>query len=209
LKQPKKTLKNKKMTNSAEKIPSNNSELLKKILGSRVSKMTRYSWYQSQEAAKEIAEEIAEGIGNIYDNPESSVFRRTTGALVISFESGLDVGFSSIDSLASISVWEDEHDDDDELFPIDACDPIYSEDSIRQQIGKKIVEISILKRKHESPLYFGLPCEAGLVLKFENNFELIMSHNLSDNNDFSVIFRSEIPSEMLEQIQEIPALVAV
>jgi hypothetical protein len=36
-----------------------------------------------------------------------------------------------------------------------------------------------------------------------------MSHNLSDNNDFSVIFRSEIPSEMLEQIQEIPALVAV
>jgi hypothetical protein len=195
---------------SAEKIPSNNLALLREILNSRVLKMTRYSWYQSQEAAKEIAEEIAEGIGNIYDDPESSVFRRTTGALAISLESGLDIGFSSIDSVASITVWIDKHDDDndDELFPIDACDPTYSEDSIRQLVGKKVVEISILKRNPINSLYVGLPCEAGLVLRFENDSELIMSHNLSDNNDFSVILRNEIPSEVLEQLQEVPLLVA-
>jgi hypothetical protein len=199
-----------KNNESVEKIPSNNLEILKGILSSRVLKMTRYSWYQPQEAAKEIAEEIAEGIGNIYDDPESSVFRRTTGALAISLESGLDIGFSSIDSVASITVWIDKHnDDDDELFPIDACDPTYSEDFIRQLVGKKVVEISILKRNPINSLYVGLPCESGLVLKFENGFELVMSHNLSDNNDFSVIFMDEIPSEVFKQIQVIPVLSTV
>jgi hypothetical protein len=197
---------------SAENIPSNNLALLREILNGRVLKMTRYSWYQPQEAAKEIAEEIAEGIGNIYDDPESSVFRRTTGALTLSLESGLDIGFSGIDSVASVTVWIDKHNDDndDELFPIDACDPTYSEDSIRQLVGKKVVEISILKRNYTSPLYSGLPCEAGLALKFENDSELIMSHNLSSEIDnFSVIFRNEIHSEILEQIQEVPILLAV
>jgi hypothetical protein len=197
---------------SSEKFPSNCLDLIKNTLDKKVIKMTRYSWYQPQEAEEEIAAEIAEGIGNIHDDPKSSVFRRTTGALVISFESGLDLGFSGIDSIASVTVWvsRPEYGDDDELFPIDACDPIYSEDFIHQLVGKKIVEISILRRNYTSPLYSGLPCEAGLALKFENDSELIMSHNLSNDIDnFSVIFRNEIPSEILEQIQEVPVLLAV
>lgn len=191
------------MTNiedTTEKIPSNRRELIGGVLKSKVSKMIRYSWCSAQEAAEEIEE--------MYDAKPKSTFRRTIGALVITLESGLTLGFSSQDSIASIIVWEANHsdfedDEDDDFFPIDACDEIYSEREICQLIGKQVIEVSLLKREPQSALYVGLPCEAGLVLKFEDSSELIMSHDLSDNMDnFSIVSRDEIPSEILRAIQE-------
>lgn len=191
------------MTNiedTTEKIPSNRRELIGGVLKSKVSKMIRYSWCSAQEAAEEIEE--------MYDAKPKSTFRRTIGALVITLESGLTLGFSSQDSIASITVWEANHsdfedDEDDDFFPIDACDEIYSEREICQLIGKQVIEVSLLKREPQSALYVGLPCEAGLVLKFEDSSELIMSHDLSDNMDnFSIVSRDEIPSEILRAIQE-------
>jgi hypothetical protein len=185
---------------SSDKIPSNCLELLKNIRDSKILRMTRYSSYEAQEAAEEIEE--------MYAAAPTSVFRRTIGALVISFSSGLTLGFSSIDSIASVTMWEAEHsefeeDEEDEFFPIDACDQNYSEKKVCQLVGNQVIEVSLLKREPQSALYVGLPCEAGLVLKFEDGLELIMSHKLSDNMDnFSIIFRDEIPSEILEAIQE-------
>lgn len=185
---------------SLDKIPSNRLELLKRILGDKILRMTRYSSYEAQEAAEEIEE--------IYAAEPASVFRRTIGALVITFASGLNLGFSSIDSIASVTLWEAQHsefedDEEDEFFPIDACDQNYSEKKVCQLVGNQVIEVSLLKREPQSALYVGLPCEAGLVLKFEAGLELIMSHKLSDNMDnFSIVFRDEIPSEILKTLQE-------
>jgi hypothetical protein len=185
---------------ATKKFPSNRRELIGSILKNKVSRMVRYSWCNAQEAAEEIEE--------MYDAKPKSTFRRTVGALVITLESGLNLGFSSQDSIACITVWEAnysdfEDDEDDDFFLIDACDELYSEREICQLIGKQVTEVSILKRKPQSALYVGLPCEAGLVLKFEDSSELIMSHDLSDNMDnFSIVFRDEIPSEILKTIQE-------
>jgi hypothetical protein len=184
-----------------KKIPSNCSELLGHLLDSRILRITRYSWYQSQEAAEEIKE--------MYDAPKSSVFRRTVGALSILLDSGLELGFSSIDSIASVTVWkvkpgDFEDDEDNELFPIDSCDQVYSEKDICQLIGKQVVKISILKRDYDNPLYVGLPCEVGLVLEFDNSSELILSHQISENiENFALVIRDEIDSKVADFLQEI------
>jgi hypothetical protein len=185
-----------------DKLPSNRRELLEHIQRAKISSMTRYSWYQPNEAAEEIED--------LYDAPAKEVFRRTTGGLVIALDSGINLGFGSADSIASVSLWEAkandfENDEDNEFFPIDACDPDYSEEEICQLLGKQIIQVSILKRNHEDPLYEHLPCEAGLVLKFENEFEFIVSHGLSENIDnFAIIHKYEVSRKILDQLQEIP-----
>jgi len=49
-----------------------------------------------------------------------------------------------------------------------------------------------------------LPCEAGVVLHFDNGGELILSHGLHDDSDvFSVIARDQIRPSLLPQLSEV------
>jgi hypothetical protein len=191
-----------------ENIPSQQIKLLSKMEKSVINRVVRCSWDSPEKVANQIAE--------YFDAPTTSVFRRAVGALLIFFESGLVLGFGDQDSKASITVWLERDEkgecneefsviNDNELFFVEACDPIYSEESICQLVGKRIIKLSILKREPQNSLYVGLPCEAGLALRFENNSELILSHNLGESLDnFALLFRDKIDPEILDQLQEMP-----
>jgi hypothetical protein len=187
----------------AEKnLPSNNLAILTTLKCSKVSKLTRYSWWTPEESAKEC------------EIPQPSVFCLTAGPILITLESGLVIGFASFPGLASVTMWIEETDeskrdkttsvtDDNELYPIDAVDPIYSNELIGQLIGKKIVAIKVLQRDKGTSRMQALPREYGVILEFDNGSELVMSHGLHDNSDtFSVIFRNQIQPDIVKDLRE-------
>jgi hypothetical protein len=188
-------------------IPSARISLLKKLQNSRVSKLARYSLDPPDVVAKEIEEE--------FHAPASSVFRLTSGCLLITLESGLIVGFSERPSEGSVTVWVEQNEngekriedsilDDSDRYPIDALDKTYSEELIYELVDEEISSISILR---DNDLYGirGVAGEVGVVLNFKNDLEFVIARNLSDNiDDFALTFRNKIDSKVLEQLQEIP-----
>lgn len=185
-----------------ENIPSKHKNIISKLINKRVSKIVRYSWEPPK---------IAMNAWNIF---EQHIFNLTPGPLLITLETGLVVGFGCQPSWASVTVWIEEAEDgksekdekiaeDDELFPIDICDSVYSPKEFHSIIGQKIVDIKILKRKPKSVLFEDLPREVGLLIKFENDTEMIVSHGLyDDSDDFSVLMKSQILPEILPQLSE-------
>jgi hypothetical protein len=185
-----------------KRLPSNNIPVLIKLKDSRISKMMRYSWWPSEESAVECEISL------------SSVFCLTAGPILFTLESGLVIGFGSQPELASTIVWIEETEDgkrDEEittvnapdLYPVEACDSTYSEETICQLIGKNIVAIKILQRDTDNSRIQGLPREYGVVLEFDNGSELVMSHGLHDNSDdFSVIFRNQIQQDIVKDLRE-------
>jgi hypothetical protein len=193
-----------------ESILSEKLELIKNIKGSIISGLARYSLEEPEEVAKEIEEQfhLSSFVSKI------SVFRRTYGPLLLTLNSGMIIGFGSIESQGSVSVWiektsEGQYDsessimNDDDFFPIDACDSTYSEKMIQELLGQKISSVKII-RNEELCSQMGVAAEVGLTLLFENNHEIIISHNISNNIDsFAIITRNEIRPEVSEKLQEV------
>ena len=186
-----------------ENIPTKHREIISKLINKKARKIIRYSWEPPKIAMEK------------WDIPESYVFNFTEGPLLLTLETGLVVGFHSQSSLASVTVWIEETEDkksgkevkiadDRELFPIDSCDITYSPKEFQSIIGQEIVSIKLLKRDPENAILEGLPREAGLLLKFKNNIEMVLSHGLHDYcDDFSVLLKSQILPEILPQLTEL------
>jgi len=186
-----------------ENIPTKQKEIILKLLNQKISKIIRYSWDTPAYMVDE------------WDIPEPYVFNLTDGPLLITLETGLVIGFASQPSLASVTVWIEETEngksekdektaDDDELYPIDVRDSVYSPKEFHSIIGQEIVDIKLLKRIPENALFEGLPGEVGLLIKFKNNTEMVLSHGLHDNSDgFSVLLKSQILPEILLQLTEV------
>lgn len=186
-----------------EDVPSAQIELLTQLKHYRISKLVRYSWLTPEEASKE------------WGIPQLSVFRLTAGPLLITLESNLVLGFSSLPEKASVTLWIEETEDgeraeeasilnDEELYSIDSCDPVYSEQSICKLLNKYVTSIKILKREPENILLAQVPCEAGLLIKFDDDTELVLSHGLHDNSDdFAIIFKQEVLRKFSSNLQEV------
>jgi hypothetical protein len=186
-----------------EDVPSQRINILDKIKEDKILKLVRYSTLSLEEATRD------------YEIPHSSVFRLTTGPLVVTLESGLILGFASLPEKVSITLWIEETEsgehgnnrlisEDSELVPIDSCDPVYSEQSICKVIEKRVVKIKILKRRPKSFRVADRPCEAGILFEVEGGFEFILSHGLHDySDDFAIIYNHEIIPYFMEEIQEI------
>jgi hypothetical protein len=193
----------------SESVLSERLELIKDIRGSVISGLVRYSL----EKPKEIAREIEEQFNLSSSISKASVFRRTYGPLLLTLDSGTIIGFGSIESQGSVSVWiektsagqfdsESSIMNDDEYFPIDASDLTYSEKIIQELIGQRVDSVKII-RNEELYSQMGVAAEVGLSLTFENNCEIIISHNISENIDsFAIITRNEIRPEVREKLQE-------
>jgi hypothetical protein len=188
-------------------VPSAQISVLKKLKNSRVSNLVRYSWEPLDEVVQMIEEDL-----NI---PASSLFRRGLGCLLITLESGLIVGFADTPSEGSVAVWVEQSEngekriqdsvlDDEELYPIDALDESFSEPLIHSLVGEEIMSVNIIRDTylHETR---GVAGEVGIILKFKNDSELIVSRNLCSNiNDFDLILRDEIDPEIVGRLEEIP-----
>ena len=188
-----------------EDVPSQRLNLINQIKNHKILRLVRYSTLSPEDAA---------GPYKIPHLP-NSLFRLTSGPLLMTLESGLTIGFASLPELVSITLWVEEtesgeHSDegriseDSQLFSIDSCDPVYSEKSICQLIGKQVIRIKLLKRRPKSARVASRPCEAGMIFEVEGGFEFILSdglHNYGD--DFAIIYKHEILPYFMEQIEEI------
>ncbi len=186
----------------AEAVPSQRKAILQSLEGAVVTDLTRYSWWPAEEAAPKLR------------IPPSLVFSLTAGPLLATFDSGLVLGFGSQPSLISVTVWlekgagglsaGDQIMDDRELYPVNATDPVYSSEPIREMVRRRVLSVTVIKRRAARATWTAQPREVGLVLHFENGSELIASHGLhDDSDDFSVITRSQISAKLLGQLDEL------
>ena len=181
----------------AENIPSKLSKLLNSLIGRKLERLTRYSWYSEGEAIKE------------YKISKEEVFSLTAGPILIYFEDGLVIGASSNPSLNSVVIWVEKNEDNDcsdeliendnELFPIDAKNQRNFWSCL---LGQSIVALNIIKRNTNNPKMTELPNEVGLFILMSNGYKFILSHGLHDNSDdFSVIQEKQINEELLHQLK--------
>ncbi len=186
-----------------EDVPSQRLNLINQIKNHKILRLVRYCTRSPEEATR------------VHGIPHSSLFRLINGPLLMTLESGLTIGFMSLPELVSIILWVEEtesgeHGDeiliseDSKLFSIDSCDPVYSEKSICQLIGKQVVRIKLLKRRPKSARVASRPCEAGIIFEVEGGFEFILSHGLHNySDDFAIIYKHELLPYFMEEIEEI------
>ncbi|MEH2240550.1 hypothetical protein [Nostoc sp.] len=92
--------------------------------------------------------------------------------------------------------------EDNELYPVDARDKVYSNNFWARFVGQRISNITILKRSYSSALYAHIANEIGLLFEVEDGSRFILSHGLhADSDDFSVIQESQIDNEIRNEIQ--------
>lgn len=181
-------------------IPSDRIKLLQIIKNEKLSKLIRFSWWESKESMEQC--EIA----------QDEVFSLTAGPLLLYFESGLVIGAASDPSRNSVILWVEKDDtgyikdesieNDTDLYPIDAEDKIYSSPYWVQIVGQNIKEINIIKRDPQNALFEELPNEVGLEIVMENDMKFILSHGLhDDSDDFSVLTTSQLEVDLIASLK--------
>ncbi|BFH64639.1 MULTISPECIES: hypothetical protein [Paenibacillaceae] len=181
-------------------IPSDRIKLLQIIKNEKLSKLIRFSWWESEESMEQC--EIA----------QDEVFSLTAGPLLLYFESGLVIGAASDPSRNSVILWVEKDDtgyikdesieNDTDLYPIDAEDKIYSSPYWGQIVGQNIKEINIIKRDPQNALFEELPNEVGLEIVMENDMKFILSHGLhDDSDDFSVLTTSQLEVDLIASLK--------
>ncbi|WP_413794514.1 MULTISPECIES: hypothetical protein [unclassified Pseudomonas] len=183
--------------NTASMVPSMANELLRNTNGRRVDKLVRYSWWAASEVSVNcgIQDEMA--------------FSLTAGPLVIYFEDGIVLGFSSDPSLNSVIVWDEaarssaeSHslESDDDLFAIFVAGR-FATVFWEEIVGDYVSDLTILKHREMSAKERQCPSEVGLRFRFSSGKSFVVSHGLHDNSDdFSVLEESQIKVDDLEEI---------
>lgn len=183
-------------------IPSRRIALLKDLVNQEIIGLTRYSWSRPDEIMAE------------YGLEASDVFSKTAGALLMTVRSGLTVGFGYIPESASVSVWtertadgresSDSAEDDEELFPVDAADPVYSRGSVSRLVGQRIASVRAFRAKCGENDMVGIPREAGLLFETEDGLELFISRSLIRSpDDFCVVSGDEVPTDVWAKLTEL------
>ena len=185
-----------------EAIGSRCTVLLADLVGRRVDKMVRFSWVPPKKwGAKSAA-------------GPASAFRFAPGPLVLWFEAGPAIGFGSLPEKASVTVWvealpdgahcaADPVTESEELFPIAADDPTYSDGTMAGVLGRTVKSIRVLTREAQNVLLARTPREAAIELEFDHGPTLVVAHGLhDDSDDMVVIERDQILPALREQLHE-------
>ncbi len=175
-----------------EDIATKKIKLLKCLLGKKISNIIRCSWDLFTDYDPE----------GLYSIKKNDFFRFTSGAVII--ECGLlEIGFSSLDNLSSITVWlekdqsgkinKDYFRNDPENHLIGANDNNYTTFREKRLIGQEIVSIKILKREPLNSKHEGLPNAVGIQFEFDSGESMIFAHNLVEAPDnFCITYKDEI-----------------
>ncbi|WP_201509304.1 hypothetical protein [Psychrobacter alimentarius] len=159
-------------------IPSNSIGLLAGLVGRKLVNMIKFNNVPEQEL-----------IDNYYMEPDE-FFPQALGPMLFYFEDGLVIGGGSIPSKNSVVMWVEKkengkhrewlQEEDERAIPFYAKD--YEEWDI--YLDQFVESVTIIKEIPESDSKkLGLPNERGVLIKFENGLDLIMSHGLHDCSD--------------------------
>ena len=163
----------------ASEIPSLQRDLLNSLLNRKVTKLIKDCLGNPEDYAVE------------WKLERKDVFSFAEGSIYMEFDGEIGVCFYSDPSINSviISLVSEQNDDDPDYTTIDASNSIYADPLFREILGKKLIKYEIIKREPENSRYRDLPREVALVLKFENNLELIAAHQLHKHTseDFALL----------------------
>lgn len=173
----------------AEAPPSSSRELLRSIIGSKLSNIVRYSWWPADAVARECS------ISN------ENAFSLTAGPLFMAMDCGIELGVASNPELNSIVAWDEKYlsavepkramKAADDLFPILATDFVYAGGYWNDLIGGTLQGICFLKRKEMSLVEAARPSEVGLIFYFDNGRRVIASHGMCDGSDVFSVFNGQ------------------
>lgn len=171
-------------------IPSLRLGLLCAMLGCRITKMVRRSYWAPLEVLK------------LFHFKPSDLFSLTAGCLEISLDTGLICYVDSEPGLISVVVGSSRNDCDDG-WPIEAGDDQFCRAEFRDVIGEPITRLSILRRDSENPRWESRPREVGVVIALENGPQVLLSHGLhNDSDDFSVLIPSQVELSLRPRLTE-------
>ena len=172
-------------------IISDKEGLIKSVINSKVNQLIRYGLEPKEDFSKE------------YGLDEKMAFSLSEGSLVIEFDNGISLGFSSDEEICSVITWAERYEGQycseqlrnaEELFPINADDMKYSSSFFANLINKTLIGYEIIKQEPRRPNYYDLPREVGLVLVFSNESQIIISHQLTKqvSHNFTVLTWDQI-----------------
>jgi hypothetical protein len=183
-------------------LPSHHRKLLEQLVGGTIQRFTRFLYDR--------VEEIPEG----YAIAPEKVFGDFSAPLLLELADGLTLGFDVEPRESSLMVWTERARDgqiregasllaSDSLSPLECTDQRFSDPQLAWMVGRAIASVSILVRQPQS-LRDGLRArEAGIVLSLRCGRECILLCGLRDaEGDFSVVFREDIPADLLLQLKE-------
>lgn len=178
-----------------KKVPSRNLELLTSLVGATLTRLTRYSWWPTEESDRE--ENVS----------PADVFSLTAGPVLLGFDTGLILCFGSQPSLISVTMWKDDAgctSGDLELHAIDAGDPQHSRALFAQMVGRKVTRITLLKRAPKNAKWEERPREVGLIIRFDGANDLVLAHGLhDDSDDFAVLVREQVKESLWSEMSEV------
>lgn len=186
-------------THLASRIPSSQKSLLQGFIGLKIKSMTRFLY------------DVPESIPVIYGIPAELVFSHFSALLLLILSDDRRFGLQVDTELASVVIkpFSGEEASDESAFfndahytAVDSGDAAYSEDKFAAALHSEITGVHIYTRSPKNAKLKTRPREAGLGLELANGTECIFSCGLHDgSDDFSVIFRSDIPAEVFVQLQ--------
>jgi len=188
------------------KLPSRQVELLRRLKKRLMVKMERFAPFSpsSEEHTK------------LWRTPPEQYFSWCGGPMLMTLDTGLEVRVGSDPELMSVVILVEKTEagvvavryplrDNEGTYCINVLDPVYSNDSMRAFVGKRIQTFRLLKIATEYASYEDRPRQAGLVVIFEDGAQLLLSHGLHDcMDDFSVITPEMIHPKLVSKLTEIP-----
>ena len=133
------------------------------------------------------------------------------------FEDGTILEVTNDEGLNSVTVWLERWrgggvrsrpamDEDDDLFPIDARDPVFSNPTFGDLVGRRLKALSVIKPHEVRAKCVGRPNQMGLCFSFEGGGRMVASHNLHapSADTFAVIDFNAIPESVRRNMYEIP-----
>ena len=186
-------------------VPSQRQMVLRGLLGQCVAKIEHFSHSSTQE------------ISDYHEIQKTDVFSFADGPFVISVASGLAVGFGTLDSLNSITVWTEQTEagekygdcaeGDDGMAPVDATDEIFADRFWGRIVGQAVVRVTVFRRHMTDPRYEDLPNEAAVAVMVGDGSSFILGHNLLDvSEDFLALEIERLPPAVARQLTKICVL---
>lgn len=172
-------------------VPSVYESNLRQLIGCRLLNIVKVSYETFQDHLDYLDEVGKEGYRD-----RLSFFKYSYGGVLLTFDNNAEYSFGSAEDLNSV-IMCCEKDPIlgyrpsyimDKASVLDNTSALDFENEFQEFLNVKIVSIKILSRNDLNPKEQGLPSETGVAFLFEGGRQLILSHNLTDdNNVFGVL----------------------
>lgn len=186
-------------------FPSEKIELLASLKGRTLVGMSAIIWNTDQ------IEKVME-----YSNiNKSDFFHLGSSAVVLNFSNNIAIGVCSAHENLAVSVWLERSIDNmvkpnsiffhkDVLMVVSANNSMFAKDRFADVLENSILRVKYYKRDFKSARSKLRKCEPAIGLELRSGQELIFGQGLLTNGtEFEILFKDEIPSDILSEITEI------